>query len=224
MRLGVAGRTSRAVAALAWAVLASSPAAAASRIQVFSIQDAESAAVADRIAKELKGVKGVSKLEFDTVKAELSVRLEDGVSDATVLQAIARAGLAGVAGAGQGSYLPPAEYPAGADVAHLTHDGSAVGPLEGHRVAGKYTVFDVYADWCAPCRKLDDTLREIAGRRKDVAVRKLDVVDFESALARELGSRFDALPYVVVYTPSGRRIELVGNVEPRKLEKALSAR
>jgi copper chaperone CopZ len=212
------------VAMAAAFLVSASGARAADRTQVYSIQGADCASCAEKIKKELKGVKGVDKIEFDRQKVELTVRLDEGVADAVVLDAITRAGLKGTVGAGQGAYLPQAEYPAGADVKHLTDDGSAVGPFEKHRVAGKYTVFDVYADWCGPCREVDEQLREIAGRRTDVAIRKLDVVDFESALAKELGSGFEALPYVVVYTPSGRRIEIVGAAEPKKLEKALSSK
>lgn len=111
-------------------------------------------------------------------------------------------------------------YPAGADVATLTSDGSAVGPLEKRRVAGKYTVFDVYADWCAPCQIVDGRLREILKRRKDVAVRKLNVVDFESPLAQELGPEFEALPYLVVFDPHGRRTDIFG-ADFEALEEAL---
>lgn len=211
-------------AMVAGLLLAAGSARAGERTQVYSIQGADCASCAEKIKKELKGVKGVDKIEFDRQKVELTVRLDDGIADAAILDAITRAGLKGTVGAGQGAYLPQAEYPAGADVKHLTDDGSAVGPFEKHRVAGKYTVFDVYADWCGPCREVDEQLREIAGRRPDVAIRKLDVVDFESALAKELGSGFEALPFVVVYTPSGKRIEIVGSAEKKKLEKALSTK
>ena len=115
---------------------------------------------------------------------------------------------------------PLAGYPPGADVAVLTSDGSAVGPLYRLRVRGKYTAFDVYAEWCAPCRVVDARLREIVAQRKDVAVRKLNVVNFDTPLARELGPRFDSLPYVVVFGPDGRRTEIMGADIPR-LDAAL---
>ena len=113
------------------------------------------------------------------------------------------------------------DYPAGADVATLSKDGSAVGRLDKLRVAGKYTVFDVYADWCAPCREVDRRLREIVATRTDVAIRKLNVVDFDTPLARELGPSFEALPYLVVFTPTGKKAEVIGLDLPR-LEKALA--
>jgi thiol-disulfide isomerase/thioredoxin len=118
---------------------------------------------------------------------------------------------------------PPPGYPAGADVAVLSKEGEAVGPLAKRRVPAKYTVFDVYADWCAPCRTVDERLRAIVAARADVAVRKLNVVEFESPLAKELGSRLEALPYVIVFTPSGKRIDIEG-ADAKKLDKALAAK
>lgn len=114
-------------------------------------------------------------------------------------------------------------YPAGSDVETLTEDGSAVGPLADRRVKGKYTVFDVYADWCGPCRLVDRYLRELLQSRKDIAVRKLNVVDMDTPLARELGPDFDALPYVVVYSPDGKRSEVVG-FDEEAFDEALGVR
>ena len=112
------------------------------------------------------------------------------------------------------------KYPEGADVLTLTNDGSAVGPLARLRVKGKYTVFDVYADWCGPCRLVDGYLKELLGRRRDIAVRKLNVVTMDSPLGLELGPDFDALPYVVVFSPDGERNDVVGYDE-ESLDDAL---
>jgi len=195
----------------------------AERVQVFSVQGADCAECADKIKGELKKTKGVGKVEFDKQKVELTVKLDDGVADDAVVAAVERAGFKATLGPGHGAYLPHPEYPAGADVQWLSRDGSAVGPLPKLRAAAKYTVFDVYADWCGPCRTVDERLRDIVGKRTDVAVRKLNVVDFESPLGKELGSRLEALPYLVVFTPSGKRIDIAG-ADMEKLDKALAAK
>jgi len=197
----------------------------ADRTQVYSIQGADCASCAEAIKGELKKIAGVKKVDFDKHAVEITVKMDDGVDDAAILAGVARSqeGLTAVVGAGKGAYLPAEPFPAGADFRLVTNDGSAVGPLPKLAVAGKYTVFDVYADWCGPCRLVDARLREIMAARKDVAVRKLNVVSFESALAQELGSRLSSLPYVVVFTPSGKRIDIDGaNME--KLDKALAAK
>lgn len=195
--------------------------ARADRVQVYSIQGADCATCGDKVRLELKKVKGVKKADFDIHKVELTVRLEDGVPDSEVLAAAERAGLRAVVGAGQGSYLPHEAYPAGADVQELNKEGAAVGPLARLRVPDKFTVFDVYADWCGPCRDVDARLREVVAERKDVAVRKLSVVDFDSPLALELN--IETLPFVVVFTPEGKKTEIRG-AQLDKIDKALKPR
>jgi copper chaperone CopZ len=209
---------------LVLAVLLVLPASArADATRVYSLQGADCESCADKVRDELKKVKGVKKVEFDKQKVEITVRLAENVADADVVAAVERAGLKAVVGAGHGAYLPAEKYPEGADMKVLSPDGSAVGKLDQLRVPDKYTVFDVYAEWCGPCRFVDARLREIVSARRDVAVRKLNVVDFDTPLAKELGSRLDALPYVIVFDPAGKRTDIVG-ADFGKLDKALGTR
>jgi copper chaperone CopZ len=208
----------------ALAVLLVLPTAArADAIRVYSLQGADCESCADKVRDELKKVKGVKKVDFDKQKVEITVRLAENVADADVVAAVERAGLKAVVGAGHGAYLPAEKYPEGADMKVLSPDGSAVGKLDQLRVPDKYTVFDVYAEWCGPCRFVDARLREIVSARRDVAVRKLNVVDFDTPLAKELGPRLDALPYVIVFDPAGKRTDIVG-ADFGKLDKALGTR
>jgi len=202
-------------------ILTVAPSAArAEATRVYSLQGADCESCADKVRGELKKVKGVKKVDFDKQKVEITVRLDETVADADVLAAVERAGLKAVVGAGHGAYLPAEKYPAGADMQVLSRDGSAVGRLDRLRVPDKYTVFDVYAEWCGPCRFVDARLRELIAGRKDLAVRKLNVVDFDSPLAKELGPRIEALPYVIVFDPAGKRTDIVG-ADFGKLDKAL---
>jgi copper chaperone CopZ len=205
------------------ALLAVPAAARADATRVYSLQGADCESCAEKVRDELKKVKGVKKVDFDKEKVEITVRLTENVADADVVAAVERAGLKAVVGAGHGAYLPVEKYPEGSDMKVLSPDGSAVGRLDKLRVPDKYTVFDVYADWCGPCRFVDTRLREIVSARKDVAVRKLNVVDFDTPLAKELGPRLDALPYVIVFDPAGKRTDIVG-ADFGKLDKALGAR
>ena len=201
-------------------LLAASPRAGADRKQVFSIQGTTSGDKGAQMAAELKKTSGVKSARFDATRAELTVKLADGVGDEVVTAAAERFGLKVVAGPAQGSYRAGDPYPPDADVVTLSKSGEMVGPLPKLRVSGKYTVFDFYADWCGPCRLVDARLRQILAERKDVAVRKLNVVDFDTPLAREMGPGLDALPHVIVFTPSGKRTVITG-IDFAKLDKAL---
>jgi len=66
---------------------------------------------------------------------------------------------------------------------------------------GKYTIVDFYADWCPGCRELDPQLRRLASTRADIALRKVYVTDWDSAVAKQFG--LSALPYIQVYDPNG---------------------
>lgn len=206
-------RPATVVAAVLLACLCAPAAVAGPRTRVFSLVHAASADCARDALTALRRYRGVQRASFDPIKVELTATLADGVSDRQIVAMIQKAcadGVLALPGAGHGSYAPPGAYPAAADARTLVSDGSAVGPLERLRVPAKYTVFDVYADWCAPCRVLDARLREALSGRSDLAVRRLNVVSFRSDLARELGPRLSALPYVVVFTPAGARRDFAG--------------
>lgn len=197
----------------------------ADRVQVYSIQGVDCADCANPIKSGLKKLKGVKKAEFDRKKVEMTVTMDDHVTDRAVIEAIARAGngFRGIVGPGKGAYIPFGTYPKGADVATVTGSGAAVGPFDKLRVPGKFTVFDVYADWCGPCRAVDAQLRQITEQRQDVAVRKLNLVDFNSPLAREMGAKLKGLPHVVVFTPSGKRTDITGG-DAKRIAAALESR
>lgn len=61
------------------------------------------------------------------------------------------------------------------------------------------TVFDFYADWCPPCKKLDASLAEMKGVYGErLTVVKLDLVDWKSDLAKHF--KIADLPYLMVYS------------------------
>ena len=199
--------------------------ARADRVQVFSLTGLHCADCGVTIQHAVKKVKGVKKMVFDYHTVEATITMSDQVTDGQILGAIraAETGFGATPGAGHGAYQPFPAYPESADVAVLTNDGSAVGRLDSLRVAGKYTVFDVYAEWCMPCRAMDAALRGAVENRRDIAVRRLNVVSFDSALAKELGAGLRALPYVVVFAPDGKRTAVTG-LHAKKVLEALAAK
>jgi thiol-disulfide isomerase/thioredoxin len=194
---------------LVLSVLVHSPPAFADRQKAFVVRQEDGSYCEEDILVEMKKVKGVKKYRFDRASLELRVTMAEGVSDQVVLDAIkrARARCSMEMGDAHGA---PSTYSKNADVKVLSKKGESIGSLKRHLVPGKYTVFDVYADWCAPCQRVDRKLREITATRQDVAVRKLNIVDFNTPLVRELGPKLKALPYLVVFDPKGKRTDIIG--------------
>ena len=77
--------------------------------------------------------------------------------------------------------------------------------LEDHLVAGRWVLFDFSAQWCSACRQLEPRLERLARRGEaTVAVRKVDVVSWESEVARQF--RIRSLPHLKLYDPDGRLV------------------
>ena len=87
---------------------------------------------------------------------------------------------------------------------------------------GKWTVFDFWAPWCEACKGLDAKLRDLAARRPGLAVRRVNIVDFESPIAKRELPGVSVLPHLrlvsggeIAYEASGPADELFDAVEAR---------
>lgn len=99
--------------------------------------------------------------------------------------------------------LTPVVSSGAGDIQTITH-GREV-EIEDHLVAGKYVLFDFYADWCGPCRSLEPQIRELAGRYDDrLAVRKIDIINWDSPVSRQFS--MSSIPYMILYGPDGEPI------------------
>lgn len=107
------------------------------------------------------------------------------------------------------------------DVAWLSAQGEDVRSLGAHAVSGKVTLFDFYADWCEPCRELDPYLHELLARRPDIALRKLNIVSWDTPLARHHIGDGQALPYVVVFGKNRRRVGTLVGFDPETLARLI---
>lgn len=119
------------------------------------------------------------------------------------------------------SFEPLPELPASADLVRLSHAGEDVPELAAHAAPGKVTVFDFYADWCAACRKVDAHVFRLLQQRGDLAVRKLNVVSWETPLAERYLREVEALPLLVVYGKDGREVARVTGGDVAALDRAL---
>ena len=70
-----------------------------------------------------------------------------------------------------------------------------------HLAPGKYTVIDFFADWCANCKEVTPVLEELTRRRSDFALRKVNVVNWDTPVAAQYGVNY--LPYLQMYGPGG---------------------
>lgn len=116
--------------------------------------------------------------------------------------------------------LPP--LPKDADVQFVSTMGEDVPSLDPHVAPGKVTVFDFYAPWCGPCRNVDAHVYALLGTRSDVALRKLNVMSWETPLAKRYMEKVSSLPYVVVYGRDGKRVREISGLDLAGLDAAIA--
>ena len=120
------------------------------------------------------------------------------------------------------SFEPLPEVPEGADVKKLSASGEDVGDLAEHAVAGKVTVFDFYAPWCGPCRRVDAHILGLVAGGKPIAYRKLNVGTWETPIAKRHLADVPSLPYVVVYGADRKRVAAIVGLDLAKLDQAIA--
>lgn len=121
------------------------------------------------------------------------------------------------------SFKPLPQLNEAADFAIIAKAGADVASLQDHLVPGKVMVFDFYAAWCMPCRKVDAHLYPMLNARKDLAVRKLDIATWDTPLAKRYMVGIKELPYVVVFGKDGKQVAAISGLHLDKLDAAIAA-
>jgi thiol-disulfide isomerase/thioredoxin len=80
--------------------------------------------------------------------------------------------------------------------------------ISKHLALGNVTIVDFYADWCGPCKAVEPTIQQLAQSDPEIAVRKIDIVNWGSPVATQY--HVSTIPRVEIY---GRKGELVGTVK-----------
>jgi thioredoxin 1 len=78
-------------------------------------------------------------------------------------------------------------------------------------VKGKTTVIDFYSPFCPPCVKLAPVMAQLAAKRPDLAIKKVNInragiegIDWRSPLAQQYQIR--QVPYFMIFDPQGKLV------------------
>jgi thiol-disulfide isomerase/thioredoxin len=86
-----------------------------------------------------------------------------------------------------------------------------------HLALGNVTIVDFYADWCGPCKQISPTLEQMARTDPEIAVRKIDIVDWTSPVAKQY--KITALPQINIYNRAGKLVGTVNGVNAEKVQR-----
>ena len=192
------------------------------RRTVLSLRGADCTSCAERLASKLAAQGGVESARFNPDDDEIVV-LANPAFDAfrTAESLKGDDPFEVMEGAGLGGPAAPPSAPAG-DTKTLSTDGRDVGDLAEHVELGKVTVFDFSAYWCEPCRVLEEHLQAESERRPDLAHRKLDIGERDSALAKRYLTNDAELPYVIVFGKDGREVAKIEGLDLSRVDQAIA--
>jgi thiol-disulfide isomerase/thioredoxin len=151
----------------------------------------------------LRTKSGISKLYFVELSKDVQERFHYNAANAAAYSAkTINLSTARVAGRGQ-----PVEV--------ISH-GAQV-DINQHLALGNVTVVDFYADWCGPCRQLSPSLEQMARTDPEVALRKVDIVNWRTAVVRQFD--IHSIPQVNVYNRGGVLIGTVNGADFEQIKR-----
>jgi len=82
--------------------------------------------------------------------------------------------------------------------------------LKSLPVKGKTTVVDIFSPYCPPCERLAPLLEQLARKRPELAIKKVNIqrpevqgkIDWQSPLAKQLGLR--SIPHFMIFDQKGK--------------------
>lgn len=86
----------------------------------------------------------------------------------------------------------------------VTANGGQTVNLDTIAVPGKITIIDFYAEWCGPCQRIGPELVKLASADEDVILRKIDIVNWDSPVVKQLA--IQSVPNVRVIGKDGKQV------------------
>ena len=83
--------------------------------------------------------------------------------------------------------------------------------LSKHLPSGVVTIVGFYADWCGACRQIAPALEQIVRSDPEVALRKIDIVNWQSAVAKQY--KVQSIPRIEIYSRTGKLVGTAGASE-----------
>lgn len=187
----------------------------AQQTTTFTIEGMTCTACANTATNILKNLEGVdsAKVDFETKKAIIigtatEADIENIIKEKTNFEVLFEGD----------SLVEPLTENEKKDLDIQTIKGGNKINFKEHLSSGKITIFDFYADWCGPCRVFSPKVEHYIKQNPGVALRKVDVVDWKSALSKQLTNdyKMPALPFTLIFDDKGN---LLGKVEGNDIEK-----
>src|SRR5215510_11033865 len=151
----------------------------------------------------LRNKSGISKVYFVELPKEVQERFHYNAASASAYSAQQAVTQATTAVAGRGQSVEVISHGAQVDI-------------NQHLAFGNVTVVDFYADWCGPCRRLSPNLEQMARSDPEIALRKIDIVNWRTAVAQQFN--IHSIPQVNIYDRSGRLVGTVVGVDFEKVK------
>ena len=175
-----------------------------------------------KIGATLNALDGVHDAMFRKDSVKVTLRYDPAKTQPdTLVESIEEMGFEASLSPERGSWVPREVFDPAHDVEVISHGGEDVA-IDAHRVHGKFTVVDFTAAWCGPCRVVACAMQDILKTRDDVALRIVDIGDWDTPVAQRYLKKVPSLPYIVIYAPSGELITRISGLDIDALNHALN--